>query len=36
MGYGIAAYTKKSIEEGRTEWEEAASMEGKEVLDAET
>ena len=36
VGYGIAAYTKKSIQEGKTEWEEAASMEGKGVMDAET
>ena len=36
VGYGIAAYTKKSIKEGKTEWEEAASMEGKGIMDAET
>ena len=36
VGYGIAAYTKESIKEGRTEWEEAASMENKDIMDAET
>ena len=36
VGFGIAAYTAKSIEEGKTEWEEAASMEGKDIMDAET
>ena len=36
VGFGIAAYTAESIEEGRTEWEEAASMEGKDIMDAET
>ena len=35
-GFGIAAYTAASIEEGKTEWEEAASMEGKDIMDAET
>ena len=36
VGYGIAAYTEASIEKGKTEWEEAASMEGKDIMDAET
>ena len=36
VGYGIAAYTAASIKEGKTEWEEAASMEGKDIMDAET
>ena len=36
VGYSIAAYTRKSIEEGKTELEEAGSMEMKSVLDAET
>ena len=35
-GYGIAAYTNASIEKGKTEWEEEANMEEKDVLDAET
>ena len=36
VGFGIAAYTAKSIEKGEREWEEAASMEGKDIMDAET
>ena len=35
-GFGIAAYTARSREEGRMEQEEAASMEEKDIMDAET
>ena len=36
VGYGIAAYTKDSLAEGKTCWEESGTMEGKGILDAET
>ena len=36
VGYGIEAYTRDSIRKRETEWEEAASMEGKDIMDAET
>ena len=36
VGYRIAAYTKESIREGKTEWEEGVSIEGKDIMDAET
>ena len=35
VGYRIAAYTKESIRSGRAQWE-AASMEGKDVMDSKT
>ena len=35
VGFGIVAYTKKSLEKGRSEWEQAGEMEEKNVLDAE-
>ena len=34
-GYGIVEYTRKSIKERKIEWEEAASMEDKDIMDAE-
>ena len=34
-GYGIVAYTKESLEQGGAEWEQAGSMENKNILDAE-
>ena len=36
VGFGIVAYTKESLEKGRSEWERAGEMEEKNVLDAET
>ena len=36
VGFGIVAYTAASIEKGKTEWEEAASMEEKHIVNAET
>ena len=35
VGYGIAAYTKESLEQGGAEWEQAGSMGDKNILDAE-
>ena len=36
VGYGIAAYTKDTLAEGRTCWEEAGTMKEKGILDANT
>ena len=33
--YGIVAYTRESLEQGGAEWEQAGSMENKNILDAE-
>ena len=35
VGFGIVAYTKESLEQGGAEWEQAGSMESKNILDAE-
>ena len=35
-GYGIVAYTEKSLREGKAEWEEAGNMMEKSVLDTGT
>ena len=34
--YGIAVYTKESSKEGKTKWEQAVRMEGKDIINAET
>ena len=35
VGYGIVAYTKESLEHGGAYWEQAGSLENKNILDAE-
>ena len=35
IGYGIVAYNKESLEQGGALWEQAGSMENKNILDAE-